>query len=258
MNCSYFEQVTDAYLSGEIEGPEWRIHLDKCPSCASKLRSESDFDLVVKQAVHSDRLQTRQIEAHVRAVIRQSHPIWGRPMVLAFRNGIAAVVVFGTLAVASLGYARGRIDRSAICVDAADDHQEEIVGKAPRKWRSDVNEVAALSQRIAGDPSIPQRIAPAGYQLIGARVCLLHGKKYMHLDYSDGSKEISLFVGHQDDHKTLSARILSWFESDSANAERFESLTVGSIQKKDLSIVLVSASPIPDVQKVVEQAGSRL
>jgi anti-sigma factor RsiW len=258
MNCSYFEQVTDAYLSGEIEGPEWRIHLDNCPSCASKLRSESDFDLIVKQAVHSDRLQTRQIEAHVRAAIRESHPIWGRPILVAFRNGIAAVVVFGTLAVASLGYARGRIDRSAICVDAADDHQEEIVGKAPRKWRSDINEIAALSQKIAGDPSIPQRLAPAGYQLIGARVCLLHGKRYMHLDYSDGSKEISLFVGHQDDRKTISARVLSWFESDSVSAEHVESLTVGAIQKKDLYLVLVSTSPIPDVHKVVAEAGDRL
>jgi anti-sigma factor RsiW len=258
MNCSYFEQVTDAYLSGEIEGPEWRVHLDNCPDCAAKLRSESDFDLVVKQAVHSDRLQTRQIEAHVRAAIRQSHPIWSRPIMVMFRNGIAAMIVFGTLAIASLGYARGRIDRSAICVDAADDHQEEVVGKAPRKWRSDANEIAALSQRIAGDPSIPQRIAPAGYQLIGARVCLLHGKRYMHLDYSDGSKEISLFVGHQDDRKTLFARVLSWFESDSVSADRVESLTVGAIQKKDLYLVLVAASPIPDVQKVVAEAGDRL
>jgi anti-sigma factor RsiW len=258
MNCSYFEQVTDAYLSGEIEGPEWRIHLNNCADCATKLRSESDFDLVLKQAVHADRLQTRQIEAHVRAAIRHSPRLWTLPTVLTLRNAIAATVVFATLVIASLGYAKGRIDRSAICVDAADDHQEEIVGKAPRKWRSDVNEVAALSQRMAGDPSIPQRIAPAGYKLIGARVCLLHGKRYMHLDYSDGSNEISLFVRHQDDSKTLADRVVNWFESNAVSAERVESLTVGAIQKKDLALVLVSTSPIPDVQKVVAQAGDKL
>jgi anti-sigma factor RsiW len=258
MNCSYFEQVTDAYLSGEIEGPEWRIHLNNCPDCATKLRSESDFDLVLKQAVHADRLQTRQLEAHVRAAIRHSPHFWSAPTLITLRNGIAAAVVFATLVIASLGYAKGRIDRSAVCVDAADDHQEEIVGKAPRKWRSDLNEIAALSKKIAGDPSIPQRIAPAGYQLIGARVCLLHGKRYMHLDYSDGSNEISLFVRHQDDSKTLAGRVMNWFESNAVTAERVDSLTVGSIQKRDLSLVLVSVSPIRDVQKVVAEAGDRL
>jgi len=39
MNCTYSDQVTDAYLSGDIENPEWRTHLSMCPECAAKLGS---------------------------------------------------------------------------------------------------------------------------------------------------------------------------------------------------------------------------
>ena len=257
MSCSYYEQVTDAYLSGEIENPEWRSHLNECPNCAAKLRSESDFDLVIRHAVNEERVQTRQLEAHVRSAIRKSLP-WNRPVFVMLRYGVAASVVFGTLAIATFGYARARMDRTSVCVDAVDDHQEEIVGKAPRKWKSDMKAVEALSQKMTGDPAVAEHVAPAGYHLIGARICVLHGKRYMHLDYSDGSNEISLFVRRQDDEKTLSARVLHFFASGSPDAERLDGLTVGSVQKDKLSLVVVSSSPVADVQKVVELAANHL
>lgn len=256
MNCPNYEQVTDAYLSGEIENPEWQNHLECCPSCTAKLESESDFDLIVKHAINEERLQTRQLEAHVRAAMRKSNPFWRVPVWQTVRYGVAAVVVFGTLALATFGYAKDRMDLTATCADAADDHQQEIVDKAPLQWRSNPGDVEALSQRFVGDPSVPERVTPAGYHLVGARICILHDKKYMHLDYSDGSNEISLFVRHQDNG--LGSRVLGWFTRDSASVERVQALTVGSAQKHDLSVVLVSSTPIPDVQKLVEQAANQL
>ena len=256
MNCPYYEHVTEAYLSGQIEDPDWCTHLKTCIDCTAKLRDESDFDLVIKHAINEERLQTRQLEAHVRAAIRQSNP-WHRPL-LVLRYGIAASVVFATLLIASIGYAKGHIDRTAVCVDAVDDHQEEIIGKAPRKWHSTSKDVELLSQRAVGDPSIPQRIVPAGFYLVGARICDLHGKRYMHLDYSDGRNEISFFVRHQNEKKTLASRVLGWFEPSAPATERIDGLTVGSVQKNNLSLVLVSASPMTDVQKVVEQAAKQL
>lgn len=257
MNCPNYELVTDAYLSGEIESPEWQSHLNCCPNCAARLRSESDFDLIIKHAVNEERLQTRQLEAHVRSAIRKSKTPWHVPLFIKVRYGVAAAVVFGTLALATFGYARGRMDHTATCADAVDDHQEEVVDKAPRKWRADLKDVEALSQRMVGDPSVPERIAPAGYHLIGARICVLHDKRYMHLDYSDGSNEISLFVRHLD-RGNLSNRILGLFASNGEAVERVETLTVGSTQKHDLSLVVVSSSPVPDVQKLVQQAANQL
>lgn len=257
MNCPYNEQVTEAYLSGEIEGAQWQAHLENCLDCTAKLRAESDFDLIIKHAVTEERLQTRQIESHVRKAIRESSP-WRRPMFLMVRYGIAAIVVFGTLFIATFGYARGRIDLSAICVDAVDDHREEIIDKSPRRWRSNPKELAALSQKMTGDPAIPERVVPPGYHLVGARICDLHGKRYMHLDFSDGSNEISLFLHRREKPTSASSRVLEWFRPNGATAERVDGLTVGSIQKKNLTLVMVSASPISDVQKIVEETGSRL
>jgi anti-sigma factor RsiW len=148
------------------------------------------------------------------------------------------------------------MDHSATCADAVDDHQEEIVDRSPRRWRADPKAVEALSQRIVGDPSVPERVTPAGYHLVGARICILHGKNYMHLDFSDGSNEISLFVRHQD--TSLSARIIDWLAADRGSVERVQKLTVGSTQKHDLSLVVVSSTPAPDVQKLVQQAANRL
>jgi len=256
MNCTYSEQVTDAYLSGEIEGPEWRTHLSKCTECAARLSAESDFDLVIKHAVNEERLHTRQLEAHVRNAIRSSSP-WKSPVVMLVRYSVAATVIFVTLLVATFGYAKGRMDLIATCGDAVDDHQEEVIGKAPRKWRVDDQDVQALGQRMVGDPRAAQRVAPEGYHLVGARVCVLHGKRYMHLDYSDGTNQVSVFLHHQDNQR-FTTRVLSWFQNNAPATQTIEGLAVGSVQKHNIALVLVSASPAPDVQKLVEVAGNRL
>lgn len=256
MNCTYAEQVTDAYLSGEIEGPEWCTHLKSCPECAAKLAAESDFDLVIKHAVNEERLQTRQLEAHVRNAIRTSSR-WNTPVMMMVRYGVAATMIFAVLLVATFGYAKGRMDLVATCCDAVDDHQEEVIGKAPRKWRTEDKDVQALAQRMVGDANVVERSTPAGYHLIGARVCVLHGKRYMHLDYSDGTNQMSVFLRHQDNQR-FTTRVLGWFQNHSPAAQSVEGLTVGSVQKHNISLVLVSASPVPEVEKIVKDAGGRL
>jgi hypothetical protein len=258
MICSQTERVTEAYLTGDIDQPAWRKHLDICPECSAKLKNESDFDHLIRRAVTSERLQTRQLEAHVRAAMRESVTPIHRPVLVSWRYGIAAAVALFFVVIATVGYAKGRIERTAVCIDAADDHQEEVVAKSPRKWRTESADVQALAQRIVGDPSVPERIVPAGYHLVGARVCLLHGKRYMHLDYSDGSNEISLFVRHQDASKTLAAHVLDWFHFPGPSTERVDAFAVGSIQKDNLSLVLVSSAPVPQAEKIVSEAGDRL
>ncbi|HEU5233124.1 MAG TPA: hypothetical protein VFU50_09705 [Terriglobales bacterium] len=258
MTCSQIERVTEAYLSGDIDQPAWRKHLDVCPECCAKLKNESDFDHLIRHAVTSERLQTRALEAHVRAAMRESVTPIRRPILASWRYSIAAAVALFVVVIGTIGYAKGRLERTAVCIDAADDHQEEVVAKSPRRWRTETADVQALAQRIVGDPSVPERIVPAGYHLVGARVCLLHGKRYMHLDYSDGSNEISLFVRHQEPSKSLAAHVFDWFQFTGPSAERVDAFAVGSVQKDNLSLVLVSSAPIPQAEKIVAEAGGRL
>ena len=258
MICSQTERVTEAYLSGDIDQPAWRKHLDVCPECTAKLQNESDLDHLIRHAVTSERLQTRQLEAHVRAAMRESVTPIHRPILTSWRYGIAAAVALFVVVVGTIGYAKGRIERTAVCIDAADDHQEEVVAKSPRKWRTESADVQALAQRIVGDPSVPERIVPAGYHLVGARVCLLHGKRYMHLDYSDGSSEISLFIRHQDTAKSLVSHLFDFFQLRGPSTERVDAFAVGSVQKDNLSLVLVSSAPVPEAEKIVAEAGGRL
>lgn len=258
MICSQSERVPEAYLSGEIDEPAWRTHLDACPECAAKLKTESDLDHLIRHAVTCERLQTRQLEAHVRAAMRESVTPVRRSILASWRYGLAAAVALFFVVIATVGYAKGRLERTAVCIDAADDHQEEVVAKSPRKWRTENAEVQALAQRIVGDASVPDRIVPAGYHLVGARVCLLHGKRYLHLDYSDGSSEISLFVRHQDQSKSLVGRVFDFFQLRGPSTERVDAFAVGSVQKDNLSLVLVSSAPVPEAEKIVAEAGGRL
>jgi anti-sigma factor RsiW len=258
MTCSQNERVTEAYLSGEIDQLAWRSHLDDCPACAAKFKTESDFDHLIRHAVTSERLHTRQLEAHVRAAMRESAIPMRRPILASWRYGIAAAVAMLAIVIATIGYAKGRIERTAVCIDAADDHQQEVVAKAPLKWRTESEQVQALSQRMVGDSAVPDRIVPAGYHLVGARVCLLHGKRYMHLNYSDGNNEISLFVRHQDQTKSLTARVLDWFQFTGPSTERVDTFAVGSLQKNHLSLVLVSSASVPETERIVAEAGGRL
>jgi len=110
---------------------------------------------------------------------------------------------------------------------------------------------------MVGDTGVLERVAPAGYHLVGARICVLHGKRYMHVQYSDGMNQLSLFVRHQDNQR-FTTRVLSWFQNNSPAAQSVDGLTVGSVQKHDVALLLVSASPVPDVQRLVKAAGDHL
>jgi hypothetical protein len=70
MTCPYYEQITDAYLKGEINDSQWQQHLSECSTCKLKVQREVNFDLVVRRAVSGERIETYEIEARVRAAIR--------------------------------------------------------------------------------------------------------------------------------------------------------------------------------------------
>ena len=70
MTCPYYEQITNVYLSGEIDDPQWQQHLSECSACKLKVHDEANFDLIVRRAVNGQPIETYQIEARVRTAIR--------------------------------------------------------------------------------------------------------------------------------------------------------------------------------------------
>ena len=257
MNCPYVDSVTDAYLSGEIENAQWRTHIAGCAWCSFKLSEEADLDLLLKHALTEQPLETQRLESRIRNSIAHSHtPV--RPSTLVFRYAASTLLVLVALSLATFSYAKSRIDRTAICVDAADDHREEVIDKAPRKWRIDPQELQTLSQKMTGDSGLAQRIAIPGYQFSGARTCYLHGKRYMHLRYSNGSNEISLFLRHHDQHPSWMTRLLDPFTSKSAATETIDGLNIASEQKAQMTLVVASPSSMWESLSLLDDAAKQL
>jgi anti-sigma factor RsiW len=76
--------------------------------------------------------------------------------------------------------------------DAALDHRQEVVEHQPRRWRTDPAEIEKLAARY--QLRDVASLAPSGYRLEHAKMCGLDGKPALHLVYTNGVQEISLFV----------------------------------------------------------------
>jgi hypothetical protein len=142
-----------------------------------------DFDRKLREAYTRDPVDTRGLERSIRAEIRRQS--WHRS---ALRLVSAAAVVVALLG----GYWAARwSSEPKIYRDAALDHRAEVVQKAPRRWRTTDSELDTLTARFGLSR---ERVAFSGYRLLRGKVCLLDGQRVLHLVYSGGGSEYSLFL----------------------------------------------------------------
>jgi hypothetical protein len=161
MNCRDIEELSPLFLSGELVAEERRRfdrHLDNCASCADTIRSARLLD---------QRLRTA----------------YGTPPPQPARwAALAAVTILAIMS--------GR-QTPRIFDDAARDHRTEVSNHAPRRWKtsdSDVNALFVRFGRAQGPLSLP------GYRLLRAKFCGLAGKRVLHLVYTDGRAEYSVYL----------------------------------------------------------------
>jgi hypothetical protein len=94
---------------------------------------------------------------------------------------------------------------SQVYADAAEDHQSEVIDHSPRPWLSDPAQIEALAEKQGIGVAIPGELA-SGYRLARGKICWLDERVYLHLVYSDGGREFSLFLRARD-AENLDARI---------------------------------------------------
>jgi len=195
MNCSKILELAPLYLSGELDtdrAAELRAHFDSCGQCRREIESQIELDERLRQELLADATDSSAVEARVRQVCsHQSRFVFaaGRAAV-----AIAASVLLAIAAAAAIRF-WPRPQPVAICADAARDHRREIVRQEPRRWASDVAGIDTLAGRAGASPSILARLALPGYQVERGRLCRLNGQVYLHLVYSNGAREFSLYLG---------------------------------------------------------------
>jgi len=193
MNCTDIEELAPLYLSGELEEErkvQFHTHLGECRSCAQQIQQQAAMDARLRQALCAGLPYAGEIEQSVGGrIARKRSRQW---MLVA-----AAFLVFA----AALGYRILRPER--LYRDAALDHRQEVIEHQPRRWRTDTAEIEKLAVRY--QLADVAALAPAGYRLEHAKMCGIDGHPALHLVYTNGAVEFSMFVREGGAVKPVSA-----------------------------------------------------
>jgi anti-sigma factor RsiW len=186
MNCREIEELAPLYLSGEIEEVEGalvRAHLAQCWNCALRMNQKIALDARLREAAS----QLPDATAVARSV--RGHIGAERARRFLLMTAAAAVLILA----ATLSYRALRPEPAGrLYADAALDHRLEVMEHQPRHWRSDPLEIEKLAARY--ELQNVGALAPAGYRLEHAKMCGIDGKAALHLVFTNGSQEVSVFV----------------------------------------------------------------
>ena len=194
MTCRDIADLQPLYLSGELDRElnparcsAFRVHLATCETCAREMEGLADVDRALREGVRADPVQAVTLEHRVRARIAAERRPRAMMWMAAAAAAVAAIVVMGVLGSQVL------LTRPStpLCNDAAADHREEVINASYRAWRTTVPEIQVLADR----PGVTVPLsAPPGYRLERGKLCRLEGHVYLHLVYTNGAQEFSLFL----------------------------------------------------------------
>lgn len=190
MNCRDVSEMSALYLSRELDAnaqAEFQTHLETCPACAAELEHLAEMDARLHDAILSEPADTAAIELRVRTRIRQRSRHWAA-------IAVAAAAVF---AIVGYGLVGSQITQERTCKAAARDHHVEVVEGQHRAWHSGVSEIGDLAERQGIPASAVAHLAPEGFQLERGKLCRVNGRVYVHLVYSNGSDQTSMFLRRQ-------------------------------------------------------------
>lgn len=249
MNCSELAKLVPLYLSGELDVAtvrDFRAHLESCSACSEEIERAVHFDERLRAVVLSDAVNEVPVANRVRQQISSDPGAQSKPssrLPAARRWTIVAAGIAAAVLLAALGYG-GLLGPQLprVYADAAQDHQDEVVDHQRRRWFVDPSQIVALAASQGVSQSAVMAAPPAGYRLVRAKLCWLDSRLFVHLVYSDGSGEYSLFLRQSDTssgtlHPALDA------EPKFVQASGREGENLVSFQLGELTAVVVTNQP---------------
>lgn len=198
MNCTDITALSPRYLSGELEpGPcaEFAEHLKSCPDCAREIDSLTRQDALLREAERSMDADTTALDRRIRERISSEA---SAPRAMRWMGTAAAAVIALLLGGFALRVLLGP-HPTGLYGDATLDHRLEVIDRQPRRWISGKADLEALTARQGLPVTLLASLAPAAYRLERGKLCRLDGRVFLHLVYSDGARETSVFVRSSSD-----------------------------------------------------------
>jgi anti-sigma factor RsiW len=233
MNCSEIAELTPLYLSLELDrdrAAAFDAHLKSCPSCMRELERQARLDAELREVVAGEPVDTASVDRRVRERIaaESEGSSWLAP--LHRRWVIVAIGAAAALLIVAVGY-RGLLGSrvAPVYAAAALDHRREVVQNEPRHWKVDPSAVAALAESQGIPVSAPAALSSGAYRLERAKLCFLDGRIFLHLVYSDGTQEFSVYLRQRGaeslpgrTRETDNGRVLHTSDSGSEHVASFQ------------------------------------
>lgn len=245
MTCGEIARLAPLYITGELDArlaADFDTHLRACPACMRELERQARLDARLREIVLAEETKATQVDRRVRELIAAESE--GNPMPqlqprrrrwVAIAAGAAAAIVL-----AAVGYRTVSGPQVArVYADAARDHGLEIVQHQPRPWLTDPASIAALAEQQGIAPSAVAALASGGYHLNRARLCFLDHRIFLHLVFSDGVQEFSVFL-RQRDAKTLPGPVRETANGRPLCTSDLNGEHVASVQTDHLVAVVVT------------------
>ncbi len=202
MKCPEIAELSSLYLSGELDAPsarEFEDHLRACTACGRELEEHKILDHALRAAILSGEVDTTGVDDQVRQQIAfpQAPAVQPNRFLASKVRRLATAGVAASLALAFLAYRVAFRPPIAIVYSDAARHHEHLVDH--RQWISGQAPLAQLAQQGGMEASVLMSLAPAGYRLEHGKLCRLDGRPFLHLVYTNGANEVSVFLRPWDD-----------------------------------------------------------
>jgi anti-sigma factor RsiW len=196
MNCGDIEELAPLYFSGELgpaQAERFAAHLQHCRACGRDLEQDSALRQLLRKDILAKDIDTSSLDRRVRnGIASDRHRAgWLRRMVPA--AGIAALLLAGV----TIYRAKLSGHTSPVYAAAARDHRTEIVYRKPRRWLTDRASLERLAEGQGMPGSRLVAFQPAGYRLMQGKLCILDGRIFLHLVYTNNAGQFSLFLRHE-------------------------------------------------------------
>lgn len=252
MNCRDITELSPQYISGELDSKsaaEFDTHLKGCPACMAEIEAQDRLDARLREALLADSVDVSRVNRRVREMIAAdgAEPLMPSSQRRPQRWVTAPLSIAAALLLLAAGYLLlpGRV--APVYADAASDHRMEVVDQQPRRWVTDPAGVMALAQKQGIPGSVPLALAP-GYRLERAKICWLNDRAFLHLVYSDGTGEFSLYLRPREGG-LLPGAIRGIANGRLLHASSSGAESVSSFETSQLTAVVVTDQPAGAAQR---------
>jgi hypothetical protein len=261
MNCNEMTELAPLYISGELESEsaaQFEAHLKGCGACRAEIEAQNGLDARLRGALLAEEVDVSRINRRVRGMIAAdaAQPVPPQVQRKSRRWVTAPLGIAASLLLLAAGYVLfpGRVAR--VYADAASDHRVEVVDQQPRRWVSDPAGIKALAEKQGIPGSVPVTLA-SGYRLERAKICWLDRRSFLHLVYSNGTGEFSLYLRAREGN-LLPGAIRGIANGRLLHASSAGSENVSSFETPQLIAVVVTDQPADAAQRFAKAVSAAI